>query len=745
MYRNRFALGAISAPFSLLCALNPAHAQTAPAAGDDAASADPESGSSKEAASTEIIVTAQRRAERIDKVPIVISNFSNEQLEDRGVQRLTDLSAVTPGLNFSQSSEFVFPFIRGLGSLLQSASTNSSVSIYYDGVYLSRPTGQAFDVGNVDSISVLKGPQATLYGRNSTAGAIVIATKTSQPGDSFAGKAAFTLGNYKYRQYSATVGGGLGNSPFAFDLSGIATTQDGTVENLAVNRWFPGEDLNTIDQYLLSGKLTFAPSDGFSVTLGQMYAHHNDSLGYGFQQVNADVAAANLSAVLGGALPPSAFPFTLEEYTSANTSGRRKGSQSLTSLTVKADLGFANLESVGAYFRQSARSDLAAFMTTVDTVGFATDLPFASVSEDLRLVSKPGTRFIWQIGASYAHEKSRPNSTVFTSVFGTISPLTIVRFKRENLAAYVDATYEFSDRFSLTGGVRYSRETARAITDFFVIPSVIGTEQRSKDSDVTYRVIAKYDTGSTIFYVSSSSGVKSGGINSFNPSSPIFSPETVYSQEAGFKSKLLDNRLSVTGAFFYYDIKDIQAQRIGGATGGETFYVNGKKAKLNGVDFDFTYQPSQELQIFGGATWLTERKYGEFNIPASSGLPALVATGHFMAGAPELNAILGFTYSRQFDNESELRITANGNYNSGYWFDVENLTGTGGLVPEDFFTANARISYKLPRRPIEISLYGNNLFEEHYYNAGYTILGGLSAFGLEGNPRQYGVSIAYKF
>jgi iron complex outermembrane receptor protein len=237
----------------------------------------------------DIVVTAQRRSESLQKVPVVVTAVEPEVLEARNVSTLQDLPKLTPSLTVQNQASNVTPFIRGVGSTVTGAGQAASVATYVDGVYIATLTSAAFDLDNVEQVQVLEGPQGALYGRNATGGAIVVTTKTPRPGDPISGRFRAGYGNYNNREASGIVSGGLGEM-FAFSVNGSIRKRDGYIKNLNA----PGAGTSNADFYDRDSKsigavLVFKPSEQFNLVLRAQHFESDDRSGQGYQAVGLDL------------------------------------------------------------------------------------------------------------------------------------------------------------------------------------------------------------------------------------------------------------------------------------------------------------------------------------------------------------------------------------------------------------------------------------------------------------------------
>lgn len=229
----------------------------------------------------EVVVTAQKREQSLQDIPIAVEAYSGQQLTSRGVSNLDDLANVSPSYAINTGGGSGQSFIRGVGSNVLGSGTYASVANYVDGVYITRGYSLATGSGsleNLKSVQILKGPQGTLYGRNATGGAVVITTRTPQPGEDFYGSVRGTVGDFGMRKFTASIGGGL-NDMWAGSLGASKADVDGFIENLG-----GGDDFDGLDSLQLRAKLAFAPTDNAELVLS---ARYNEDLqnALSFQQV----------------------------------------------------------------------------------------------------------------------------------------------------------------------------------------------------------------------------------------------------------------------------------------------------------------------------------------------------------------------------------------------------------------------------------------------------------------------------
>jgi iron complex outermembrane recepter protein len=746
----------------------------------------------------EVIVTAERRAQNIQDVPIAVQAFTADQLSDRGVVTLANLQMVTPNLVITDSTNFVIPFIRGTGSSTIAQGIYSSVATYVDDVYIARQTSATFDLDNVESVQVLAGPQGALYGRNATAGALVITTPTPSPGDELSGKISATYGDYDNQALSGRLSGSLGEQ-FAGLISASWHQRDGFIDNENP----PGfglyqEDTDDRDSYSVAGVLNFEPNDRLSMVLRGSYYELKDRSGCCYQAVGLDVfpgifpgldsnqtgIAATVAQLvqLQYGLPPGVaaglgasagataqFTQNLGEiydgFSGGWDNGLLKGKHpggsgfyidgTLASLVVNYEFDSFALKSISSYTDSTYNGSTSvslegpglavpAFgLELVGGIGFSAAFPSETYQQEFRLVSDPSARIPWIAGITYFQEDGKTDLT--GDFFGTSLWSARNDFTVKSMAAYAQFTYPVTEAFGVTLGGRFTDEDYDLDDRFdpsnplsFPGTPNVGSLGLS-DSNATYLVRGEYNTTDWLGYASISSGFKSGSLNSKNPSSGSADPEEITSYELGFKSDLVD-WLRFNTAVYYYDYQDIQQNIIDDGSGA-TFLINGGSAEVKGLDVEFTAVASDKLIVYLSATLLDSKFTDDAILPPDSVLPI---DGNWLPGAPEFAANLSFDWTLPFVSDGELLLTAMYSYSDGYYFEPENRVGTGGSDADSFSVLNFNLKYTSSNQRWSIAAWGNNVLDEDYYRTG-VVAAGFLLDGIAGNPAHFGVTGSYEF
>ncbi|MDB5971519.1 MAG: hypothetical protein JWQ90_3969 [Hydrocarboniphaga sp.] len=716
----------------------------------------------------EVIVTAQKREQRLQDVPLAVTAITADNLESSGVRSVEALSQAVPGLVINNANSLLLPFIRGVGAFNAGAATSSSVAIYVDGLYTPRSGALAFTLDNVQQIEVLKGPQSTLYGRNATGGAITITTATPKPGDPVSGKFSATTGNFGQNRISGTIAGGIADK-LAASLTGAVVSRDGYVDNLASQTYFGGasttDDVNSENEKTINGKLTYAPTENSEFVLSASYRTFDDTSAFSYRQFNGE---AVINAFFAGT-PEAPIPQEVRDGLIAALPskkwqtyapwGYRDGHDTTVNLTSRIDFDDMYLISISGYLDNYLRADTEVYALPIPLAGFAVDWPSKTFSQEFRLHSQTAGPLSWLVGLQYFNEGSS-KSRIWGALAPALSPtgqallspdadhpLGDSDWKSESYAAFGEVVYAVTDRINLTAGVRdtwekFSLSDNRDGAFFTAIGfSDVPVPDKEKTwNEPTYRVVLDTHFGKNMAYISHSKGFVSGTLNVQNPAGDVVEPETLVANEVGIKSMLANGRLRLNGAVFDYGYENIHAQTVNGAT-GLTNLVAGQKATIRGAEMEFDGILTESFSVNGGITYLFDRTYDRFSVPANSDFPAIEASGNTIAGAPKAMALLGLRHEIPA-GAGRIGSSVNVSYNSGVFFDTSESVGSGGIGDDAYTVVNLRTTYFAPGDKWNVSLWANNLFEEYYMSGG--ISSGPSIVAIEAPPRFFGATFVFK-
>lgn len=611
-----------------------------------------------------VLVTAEKRSQSLQTVPVSITVLSGEELESAKSLSLMDVQKRVPGLTITQASTGQPQiFIRGIGTDIVGAGLEDAVAVYIDGVYQSRSAGTAMQFIDVERIEVLKGPQGTLYGRNATGGAINIVSKA--PSREKTGQFDIQAGSYDQRIVRGTLSGPLSEGVVNARLSVLYNRDEGDTRNLLLNRSGNSNDIRGV-----RGSFEFLPGHAFSALVNAHY-YQNDVTSV-FKPLYP--AVNPLFSRFGATVIDD--PRTVMQ----NFLNQAKLTDSGIDATAQWDLGTALLSSVTALRRtdyqvRSADLDgteipLMNIGSPISGVGIAETTDY--FSQEFVLASDNAGPLAWTGLLSYSHQKvDAPGFNVSMPLLGlTTNSLAAVATDAAGVGG--QASYSWGNGVRLTGGARYSRETKNLEHKLSYINEVLTGAMSDKKtwSAVTPKLVLDYAPDRhKLFYASASKGFKSGGYNTV-AIQPSFDPETAISYEAGIKSTLFDGRLRLNLAAFYTHYDDMQVSIVLATPAGTIYSVvqNAAKAVSKGVEASFAAKPTSRFELSGGVQWLNAR-YGEFVTvdPRYPGGAASDQKGNPLSRAPDFTASLAAQYTWPVERGA-VTLRGEGNYRSKIYY-----------------------------------------------------------------------------
>lgn len=741
----------------------------------------------------EVTVVAQKRSENLQDVPLTIQYVSSETLENSGITSVADINMIAPSVVFSNGSSNVQSFIRGIGSLVLGNGIYSSVSVYQDGVYIPRTASALFELDNVQSMQILKGPQGALYGRNATGGAIIVETVTPSPGDELGGGLKATVGSKDLRTFSGSVHGGL-NDQFAGSLSFIDKERDGYISS-------PGaSDIGQEDFEAIQAKLVFEPNDTISMGLTLMASDQMSTNGHGWQSMDE---AGSQAFLFGTLLQNScaAFPSPVDCMTNppAFLTGAFAGVVSLANFEfpvgTSPQAGYVNSYSArgilgpnfegklarnkegsfyasdeeSATFRLTAAFDHFDFVSisnyqsyftnntagvmpmtwdddgaaldaltggTIDPngqLGFSVIYDNETVQQELRLVSTDSP-FDWIVGLNYFNEEG--DTDLDFNAFGFNIQTAMNTFEQTAYEVYGQATYPFTDDLSLTAGARYTDEESE-LTDRRQGVGLPDEKKKLDFSQTTYDLTLEWVLGDVLTYASYRTGFKSGSLNVNNTSGDGVDPEELDSYETGFKADLSNGKLRLNGTAFYYDFGNVHIGSTDVETGTTTL-IDGATSEVLGAELELNALITDNLMFTANVTALD----GEYTSDAIGigSLPVFI-DGNKIAGAPEFSSSLSLSYTADM-GAGELTLYGLGMYSSGYFYDALNLTGTGGGDDGSYTTLNLSATYRVNNWYARV--FANNVTDEEYFINGL-VLADVHRLAMAARGTEVGLTIGYDF
>lgn len=737
--------------------------------------------------SGEIIVTAQRREEASRDVPISVTSLGQDQLATANVRQLSDTAKLTPGLRFDSQGPAVQPTIRGVGTAITTSGGGPNVGIYVDGFFQANTYLSDFDLLNVRSIQVLKGPQGTLFGRNTTGGAILVTT--AEPSTDTSAQARVSYGRFNSLKAQAYATYGISDR-VALDIEGLYRRGDGHFTDISNG----DDEIGAYENWSLRLGLKADLTDDVSLLLRWIHAETDDpttQLVNAFIDKSGDAGFFDKVSPAGQAIygtssskglplvfffaPSTTFATRPGDVLLNKPLSFRTNSDALQA-TIKADLGFADLISYSQY-----RKDLSPYFGDLDATAIPMFNLFVGVddvtwSQEFLLNSKPGGPLQWTAGLNYFEirdtwdvDASFLNSPFFD--FGGSST------KTTSYAAFLDMTYEFSDRFFVTVGGRYSHDivsdayfTINPFTTFYtgpdgeIVPNTFppGTQvpvDTLKNDSFTPRFVVRYKPSEeSSIYASYTKGYKAGILNVGGLSQLPVKPEKINAFEAGFK--FANSVLQADFAGFYYDYKNLQVSSF---QSGAAQIRNAASSEIYGAEAQLRYKVSSDFSVNGGVSW-THARYKSFpNAPYYSYCDPTVAdltnpmncafsgaqspggivqtttdaSGFKMQRAPEFTANVGASYGLDLGG-GRLMLSGNLYYTSSFYFDPEQQFKQDG-----YELLSLRAEWTDPSDTFTVAAFGDNVTNSRYQTQVlFTTLGTGAVWN---SPTTYGVELGVKF
>ena len=691
----------------------------------------------------EIVVTAQKRAQNLQDVPVAVSAFNAAGLVNRGIGNLIELTRVTPGLTVAQGTGVVLPFLRGIGSNASAAGNESSVAVYADGVYFTRLPLGFLSLNNIERVEVLKGPQGTLFGRNSSGGVINIITQ--DPAFDFSGHGSVGYGNYETFKGNLYVTGGL-TETVAMNLSVGGTYQgDGWGRNVLT-----GRKSGFQNDFTVRSKLLFKPDELTKFLLTGYYA---------FSRVSTQGNSVP-GFTRGTRLPPYLVEGTLPNFydVSSSVEGRNETNGEGASLRAEHDFGFGTLVSTTAYTNEREKQPGDQDLTIRNDGTYLLNIGVKQFTQELQLGGKLGG-LNYVAGFFYYNALSKYDPSDFTGeLFAPFNVQLFSRQRAKSYAGYGQLTYDVTSQLRVTGGLRYTNEKLSGSGSTVLrqngaqVAEIPVPADRTTINKLTYRGAIDYRfSQSVLSYVSYSRGYKSGGYNLIPFTAPAQRPEIVDALEAGVKTDLFDRRLRLNAAAFRYWIKDPQVQLI---RAGSIVLSNAESATVKGFEFDAEAAVTAELSLRGGFTYLdsTYKSYANApSLPANTNTdPALGyiggtapiisinAAGNRTPIAPKAVFNVGGNYKVE-TGAGPLDLSVDYYHTSRVYFEPDNLLSQGayGLL-------SAQLKFT-PMENLDVRVWARNLLDKQYISLGVSYSGPSGYPFLPGAPRTFGIAADFRF
>ena len=708
-----------------------------------------------------IIVTAERRADTLQEVPLSISAVTGEDLARSSVFDTEALASTVPGLVI-QRDVVGKAVIRGIGTENFTVGGDPGVATYVDGAYIARSSTGIFDFFDVERVEVLRGPQGTLYGRNATGGVINVISRA--PSETFEARGAFTYGNYDAMRAEAAVSGPVTDG-IRVRIAGLYSKRDGFTENL-----FPGvearglDELDTKDLWALRGRIDVDLGERVKLELiGDIYRDDSNPPAFWYTD-----------DTLPWQSPTSDYPRdirTISQGYETDTPGlpdlevgqaNRQDQHGLTGrLTYEADAFTITATTAWRQIEFDWIND-GDGLSDYLVVYFQRD-ESEQFSQDLQIASNGDGPFQWIVGGSYLTEDSEGLYAIpLGPAFGGSTIAYIGTNQTEALGVFAEGSYDFG-AVTVTAGLRYSDESKDATLNYLfpLIGLDLNYDQSLSFDALTPRLVVEYEPREDlIFYASATRGFKSGGFSLLDNPLNAFDAEKVWAYEVGMKSQYLNDRVRFNLSGFFYDYTDQQLSQV---TNLATTTSNAGSSTIWGIESEFVVIPVPGLTIAGNVAYLNT-KFDEFcttdsrnpalpldpeNCTFDDGAGGTFVTsnlaGNRLPRAPDLTAFVSATYETDLGEMLDGFVRAEWQFTGDQFFSVFNRP----TIAQDgyhLFNASAGISAADDRWSVQV--WGRNIFDKEYFSNLFesgVIATLVIPQGFVGPPATYGVTVGFEF
>ncbi len=690
------------------------------------------SAQAQEDTSEEIVVTAQKREERLLDVPISETVLSGAQLENLQIDSGTEIARQTPNLRVSLLGNEDQPkfSMRGVATAEFNLNAVSPTGIFYDEVYIASSFLGGAQMYDMERVEVLRGPQGTLFGKNTTGGAVNFISRL--PDFQSGGFVSAEYGENNHARVTGAVEAPLIEDRLAARLAFNYASSDGWQENENP----AGHDLSSIDSYAARLTLAYRNQD-FDANLRLFTSRSSpDAIG----AINYGLGPGGTNAF---GVNPRVSPFTGNAYDSHQGAYDRSGDIEVEGdgayLTMNRDFGALTLTSITSYLNGS-------FLNLVDGDGSIADLlhiDFESATEevgqDLRLSSNYDGPFNFIAGVYYFHDTVDVH-TLYRLFAGAAILDQNYDQTRESFAGYFDATYDLTEQATLYGGVRWTQDSGH-VDNFFVTPT-IPTQPRIgyEDGDPSGRIGVRYHfTPDMMVYAQYARGYRSSAINGGALTNPadlsVADPEHLDAYEAGFKTSWNGYRFSAS--VFHYAFEDQQFLDLVGI--GNQQLVNAGASRIDGAEIEL-FAPVTDNLSFTLGVGLLDSEYEELELNGTD------LSGNELIEAPHLTANMAVDYTLPLANSSEIAFHLDGNYVDSQFYSAFNNTPPYDQATSDaFWDFNGRIAYRPGGGRYEVALWGKNLGDNDEKNGAAIDQTTATLFTTVPYPRRFGVELRVDF
>jgi len=685
----------------------------------------------------EVTVTAQRRAELVQRVPIAVTAFTGEALRAKGIDQVEEIALRTPSFVFdSQDQAEPNLYVRGIGSQNGDHPVNETpIAVYIDDVYIARSAGSNFDLFDLERVEVLRGPQGTLFGRNASGGVIHLVTAKPQP--EFGARGQVTVGNFNRIDVRAMVTGPLTDKVY-FKVVASSINRDGFVLNETT-----GNDVADVQATSLRAALRFEPNDKLEINLSSDLVRERGT------------SSAHDTEFTPG------FPmFSNPEprIVNALTDGNRERDLLSLNLRINYDYEWGELASITAWREVDYFGNwyFAGNVLTDETIeSFNTnDEDSHQFSQEIRL-SGSTDRIDWVAGVYYLNvnvDKTESFDQHFKGLFQALGlPEAlwgigngindfVTEAKTESWAVFGQGTYNFTDKWGLTAGVRYTDDTREFTTDAQITDGTapIGLNEEyfidvknGWDAWTPHFALQYQATEDALIYASATKGWKSGTYNHISSTAaeavtPL-NPEQVWSYELGAKTQWLENRLRVNATAFYMDVTDLQ---IASLIPGQAITVESATGEIKGFELEFLTVPVEGLTLQANYSYL------DAEITKGSN------TGNDLPRSPGDKINLSGSYEFPISDKVYMILMADWTYQSSFFHEPDNRESE---IQGSYDILDARLDFTDAEGRYRLSIWGKNLTDELVTRSQVAVPVMGQNYVNYAPPRTYGVTFTWNY
>jgi len=744
----------------------------------------------------EIVVTAQKRTESIQDVPISITALTGDELAIRGLYDMQDVARYVPNFDMPTGnvSRNTSVRIRGIGSAGSNPGIEASVGSFVDGLYMPTNAMNFGDLIDIRSVEILRGPQGTLYGRNTPVGALNITTR--KPSDEFESLIKVGYGDYDQATLRGYVGGGLSDTTSG-RLSFSYRERDGYQKNTLT-----GKDINDTEEWSLRGKLLFAPTESLEITTVLYYGEIDRNCCVAEQLSVNDPTWGIATPGFLAAQAAAGYTFTNfddDDHRVSADAGEGHDNTESVAASVQVDWTLGNgivLSSITGYQDWENEVDIAADSLPNPVLTSFQVQSNEVASQEFRLTSPAGDTFDYIAGLYfYSQDTKYTTNGIIGAGANRVFPLppaicappcraqvgdrveTLFDQETESVAAYGNMTWHISEAWDVTGGLRWSRDEKDAYIAHTNAPgnsppidrvvfreNIVGDLDRS-ESKTTWSINTRYNvTDDVMLFLTSSTGFKSGGFNSRRlvPGALVeFDAEESITFEGGIKSFLFDRQLMLNATVYHMTLEDFQAStRIPNTTG---FVVgNAGEQEVKGVEVDATWAPNDRLLINASLAYLDAEFTDYDDAPCYAGqAPTNVngtcdRTGDRPEGTPEYQATIGAQWTQPIQNDLEWFFRVDYSWRDDFVSEI--IVGPGSYIGEQdaFGLLDLRFGIGPASGRWQLEAFVQNATDEVYYQgiALQPIAGLVSGGGVAGSrgfvgwygppPRVWGLELSWR-